>query len=228
MSALEKKIAALVELGVNGVREASIPPSVAQECARRWLVEQARDLERARARQVEEAAVRERYANEKRLQELRAEARQWLKARPEWHEFEPYDRQLFYADHVAGADPETALARLASRRASFREIDGQARHDLFGELDTIIRDGVDRLIERRAEEVGIEWTAALLTTTVALPDGSRVEWGEATREQHAARLDMLAKHAAGELETAARHRAAIGAIDAAGVQCLNELAAVPA
>lgn len=82
---------------------------------------------------------------------------------------------------------------------------------------------IDSIIEERAASINMRWTADLLTTTVALPDGSRVAWGAATREQHAVRLEMLKKHATTELETATRHQAAIDALDAAGVDCLNEL-----
>lgn len=225
-STIEKKIAGLVALGVDALQDAAIPPSVAQECARRWLVAAARDAERARAREIEHAAAMSRLDREARTEKTRLEARAWLGSQSSFDEFTSYDVKKFLDRVASGWDRSAAYATVLDDRRRLEKIDLEIASDFYAELDSVVRSGVDRIIEERAAELEIEWTAALLTTTVSLPDGSRVEWGEATREQHAARLEMLAKHAAGELETAARHRAAIDALDAAGVRCLNELEAV--
>lgn len=51
-----------------------------------------------------------------------------------------------------------------------------------------------------------------------------ISWGKATREQHVQRIEFLQAHIAGCQATIHRHEAAIAAIDAAGVTCLDELA----
>lgn len=267
---IEKKIAALVALGVDGVRAATIPPAVAQECARRWLVDAARDAERAKVRAIEEAAATEARAHLdaalveltrtpeaiERLERMERErADRYLNdlAFETWrNDLPPFKFKM--SDHVAD-DYEIDVypdegwhgrENYASRRA-IREAYDRGEHDVAAALlrdratvslarsrdninheKRLWRDAIDERIEERAAALGIEWTAALLSATVAMPDGTRVEWGEATREQHAARLEMLSKHAATELETATRHRAAIEALDAAGARCLNDLASVTA
>lgn len=82
---------------------------------------------------------------------------------------------------------------------------------------------VEALIEEVAEEVRLETTAELLNTIFALGDGSKTTWGRATVAQHQQRIQMLAKNAAGVIETAALHRAAISMIESAGVVCLAEV-----
>jgi hypothetical protein len=69
----------------------------------------------------------------------------------------------------------------------------------------------------------LEVTAELLGTGFALGDGTETTWGAATVAQHEQRIGMLAQHAAGVVETAARHQAAIGMIKDAGVDCLADL-----
>lgn len=87
---------------------------------------------------------------------------------------------------------------------------------------------VGKLIQQVAEETRLETTAELLATIFALGDGTEVTWGRATPEQHELRIEMLAKNAAGVVETAARHRAAISMIRSAGVACLDEISDVTA
>lgn len=72
---------------------------------------------------------------------------------------------------------------------------------------------------RLAERAKHEWKD-LLDASFALPSGERVTWRAATVGQHAERATMLEAHAAGNLESAALHRAAIGDIEAAGVDTL--------
>jgi len=62
-----------------------------------------------------------------------------------------------------------------------------------------------------AARLEVDWPA-LFDKVFALPDGSRVTWGAATGAQHEARAAMLEIMAAGDIETAALHRAAVAEI----------------
>jgi hypothetical protein len=72
-------------------------------------------------------------------------------------------------------------------------------------------------------DVAVEWTKAILVTEFALRDGTRVTWGDATAEQHRARVSMLHEGIAANAETAARHDAALQALADCGATCLNEV-----
>jgi hypothetical protein len=67
--------------------------------------------------------------------------------------------------------------------------------------------------------------AGQLGIRFALGDGTMTTWGKATVADHRQRIEMLAKNAAGVVETAARHEAAVAMISEADVTCLDELAA---
>lgn len=82
----------------------------------------------------------------------------------------------------------------------------------------------DQLIAQVSEEVRLETTRELLSTVFALGDGTEVTWGTATIEQHKQRIEMLTKNAAGIVETASRHTAAVRMIEEAGATCLADLA----
>lgn len=69
-----------------------------------------------------------------------------------------------------------------------------------------------QIVDDYKNDIRMEWTRELLDTSFALGDGTTVTWGDATPQQHQARIDMLAKIADGTLQTAARHQAAIEAI----------------
>lgn len=92
------------------------------------------------------------------------------------------------------------------------------------EIQRIFEGAIDSQIEQKAREIGMEWTAELLTATFALPDGTRVRWGEATKEQHREREAQLAKNASRNLEAATRHRAAILVLEESGAACLDQIA----
>lgn len=244
---IDKTISELIALGTAGIAALDrIPPRIAQECARRWLMDEARDAERAVARAVEEAATRIRHREDEdnRLARIEAanRAAEWL-AQIEWvgeavardtrraglygkvtRVLPKWDVDLLADEIRLGRDPSEAWRSICGKRAILEEADASVTTRLFDNLSSIIRDGVDSIIDERAAKLGIEWTAALLTTTIAMPDGTRVTWGQATRAQHAARLEMLKKHAATEIETATRHAAAIAALEAAGVDRLDDLA----
>ena len=84
------------------------------------------------------------------------------------------------------------------------------------------------ILEEYKAELRTEWTTELLDATFALPDGIRVMWGEATIEQHEARIQMLSSIASGTLETAARHGQAVDELRAASAATLNDLVRVAA
>lgn len=86
------------------------------------------------------------------------------------------------------------------------------------------RERVRALIETEAEYVRIETTRELLSTMFALGDGTRITWGAATVAQHRQRIEMLTVNAAGIIEAATRHHAAIRMIEGGDASCLNELA----
>jgi hypothetical protein len=86
------------------------------------------------------------------------------------------------------------------------------------------RQQLDQAIAEWADQIRLETTRELLGTLFALGDGATVTWGAATVDQHEQRIEMLAKNAAGVVETAARHEAAIRMIKDAGVICLADLA----
>lgn len=72
-------------------------------------------------------------------------------------------------------------------------------------------------------ECHMEWTAELLASTFALPDGTHIAWGDATLEHHQQRVAMFMANATANLEGAARHEEAIAAIRSAGVSRLYDL-----
>lgn len=67
-----------------------------------------------------------------------------------------------------------------------------------------------------------QWTTELLESGFALGDGTTVTWGEATVEQHRQRIALLSRNAAGNLQTAARHQAAVDEIERSGAGCLTQ------
>lgn len=81
----------------------------------------------------------------------------------------------------------------------------------------------DELIADVARKTRIEVTEELLSTRFALGDGTMVTWGTATISQHRQRIEMLAKNAAGIVETAGRHKAAIYMCEEAEVDRLDDL-----
>jgi hypothetical protein len=89
-----------------------------------------------------------------------------------------------------------------------------------------------RSIEQRVDEElsassgpvdRIKAREVLAHETFALPDGTRVEWGEATEEQHLARAEMQRRLSGDCIKDAKRHEQAAKEIRLAGVRCLNDL-----
>lgn len=85
-----------------------------------------------------------------------------------------------------------------------------------------IRGHVDRYIEARK----VEWTAELLDSAIAMPDGTIVLWGDATVEQHQERRDMFLRNALANTEGAARHEQAIRELTEAHAATLREMVSV--
>jgi len=127
--------------------------------------------------------------------------------------------------HTLGAAPRVQPAPIepspeAAARAAAVERDAKARWD---SLMTQIQDDIHDKATSLAGEMVVEWTRDLLASTFALPDGSRVSWGDATAADHRVRVDMLVKQASGTVETAALHQKALQELGAAGVQRLSDL-----
>lgn len=203
----------------------ALTPARARELARRWLYAAARDSERKAARVVEEAAARARYEVYKDANDVKARAVNFAKNRGGFYNQHDRSKFLRWVEGIDDVDTWAAhYDAIAEDRQRLAAGDRESERDLWKKLGDIIADGTDGLIRERASALGIEWAAPLLSLTVAMPDGSRVPWGEATVAQHEARIAMLSRHANGELETAARHRAAISAIESAGALCLNDFA----
>lgn len=74
----------------------------------------------------------------------------------------------------------------------------------------------------------MQWTEELLASTFAMPDGTLVSWGAATVAQHTERRDMLVTNAAGNLQAAARHEAALTKLRETSAACLADAVAVAA
>jgi len=99
--------------------------------------------------------------------------------------------------------------------ASMSEVDAQFGQRLTERLTTVVEDFKSSL--------RIEWTNELLSTEIAMPDGTRTTWGAATIDQHAERAEMFEQMAQGNIEGAVRHRKAIDELRASGVDSLAQM-----
>lgn len=106
------------------------------------------------------------------------------------------------------------------RREMFARIDREHTTKLMTEMDSIIGKFKDTL--------HMEWTAELLDSEFATGDGSKVTWGDATRDQHADRFNMHKRNATAGMEGAARHQQAIETLDTTGATTLREAVSVAA
>lgn len=73
------------------------------------------------------------------------------------------------------------------------------------------------------KKIIVEWTFELLETEIAMPDGTRTTWGNATLDQHEIRRTMLADSAMANMEAAARHANAIEQLKSSGASNLAAL-----
>lgn len=124
------------------------------------------------------------------------------------------DHRVAMAETVA-AERSARNARWAEQRAEEDEKERARLSAILGHA----RNAVSSMVH----ELKIEWTAELLDTVVALGDGTKVAWGEATYAQHDQRASMLERNGAVNLEAAARHRRAMEELEAAGAETLRQM-----
>lgn len=133
------------------------------------------------------------------------------------------------------AEPAAELWLGRFRHGSVDQRIGAVDRDCPCAVCTQVRESRDKLLgkalakmtaitEDYARHLRMEWTAELLATGFPLPDGTRTTWGQATIEQHQARVAMFEGQALNAVEGAARHRKAIHALQATGARCLAEAA----
>jgi hypothetical protein len=108
---------------------------------------------------------------------------------------------------------ETA-ERTRERRAEIARRDAEAYSELTRNLNAAM--------EKFKSELRMQWTAELLAAEFALGDGTVTTWGEATREQHEARMAMHKRNALSGMEGYARHAAALEEMDRTGTTCLRD------
>jgi hypothetical protein len=135
--------------------------------------------------------------------------------------------QEMWKENGPGPEVEACARQIAKIVHTNWDIEFKRRSDRNRQYNDEIQRAVDIFIEETAQEAGIAWTSALLTSTFALPDGTRVKWGEATVDQHQQRASMFSKQATAAVENAARHINAIRDIEKAGAGCLNDLKGKP-
>lgn len=139
----------------------------------------------------------------------------------------------FLREQIA-RNPDTDSEILAARIVRQRECRDELAHALAREIDHMRREtarGVEAHAFRRFFEVQraggapcvAESLRAVFREKFALGDGSVVEWGRATIDQHRARVAILSRQRAGIEATIARHEAAIELIASHGATCLDEV-----
>ena len=139
-----------------------------------------------------------------------------------------------HANHVIEGDP-MATAKVI---ADILQLTGDKREILFTpilhECENLNRNRIrsveaaagpirSRSRSRSGRPVDRDARKALLVESFTVSTGVYVKWGAATIEQHQKRIDMLTRLSGGLSVTIARHQAAIDAITAAKVACLNDI-----
>lgn len=99
--------------------------------------------------------------------------------------------------------------------------DADLTRELDAKTESMFRDFRSGL-KSLAASMHIEWSPDILQAGFAIGDKTTATWGNATQEQHQARIDMLLKHSFTEFETAARHQRAIDDLVASGRKTLAE------
>lgn len=137
----------------------------------------------------------------------------------------PRDRRRKDAEERKEADEEEKRAR-ASRLSSFHEAAGSGAAQAKAQLSAARR-LADSASEGFADSVRIEWhDPELLEAKIARPDGSYTTWGNASREDHRARIEMFRVNATANIEGAGRHIAALRDLEESGSETLNEMVGV--
>jgi hypothetical protein len=81
------------------------------------------------------------------------------------------------------------------------------------------------VMHRYTEEMRLEWTQELLDSTFVGADGELITWGDASADDHRARVEMFMRNAEANMEGAARHTKALHALEATGAATLRGLVA---
>jgi hypothetical protein len=87
---------------------------------------------------------------------------------------------------------------------------------------------VDAAVEEAETYTRLQVTAELLATTFSLGDGTYTSWGDATVADHQKRIALLTRNAAGNIDTASLHRAAIEMIEESGEMRLRDVTTLEA
>jgi len=80
---------------------------------------------------------------------------------------------------------------------------------------------IDKAFAILKYEWHVEWTEELLAAKIPLPDGSTIEFGDATREQHIERARIHRRNTMLNMESAARHEKAVEAMNESGARTLR-------
>ena len=142
---------------------------------------------------------------------------------------------------IATPDKEQALVRALMREAhmvervevrakelaAVRTTPGRTKAEV-SQISNELKKRIGPVLEDWRKELRLEWRAELLASSFTLRNGASVTWGDATVAEHRERVDIFMGQVAAGVDGAARHNAAIRAIEAAGVSCLNEAIEVAA
>lgn len=206
--------------GAEDIRHAAI----------RTLVDRARSIARSRAAEVERAATRARVKTEH--PELSDdEVGRWPRATAEERK-----RTLEWA--AGRRELDARNARETAGHVGPMRPGSWSKHNSCNDCQQCqegwdeLRVHEDKWRARRIEiqqgyenqlraELFVEWTSALLGAEIAMPDGTRTTWGEATIEQHERRRAMSAGNAMANMENAARHAEAVDLLRQTGALNLN-------
>lgn len=191
-------------------------PSARKSMAVKWLITEAKRLNR------EDALEKER-------RHFRVQERLDRRRRIRQHGVEQAERDRKMAQSFGPPrgnrarrrwETETALGKVAAERAQRMNEAARKREEASSRR---FAESIERATSRFAAELKAEWTEELLNSGFALPDGRMVLWGDATIEDHKIRRGLFMDNAHANLEGAARHEAAINELESSGVSTLREL-----
>lgn len=182
-------------------------PSEVDDVAVRYISSVVWAVKRAEARQIEEAATK------RSAEEQAVELAEMYAPGGSRHESNAHNRKGRSDCHSCGCDKcETAL----SENEAFEE-------GLSSRYWGRLTDSLKVFTSEMADQIRLEITEELLSSIFALGDGRRVTWGEATVEDHQKCIEMLQGNAAANIDTAAKHEAAIRMLSEAGAETLGGL-----
>lgn len=97
-----------------------------------------------------------------------------------------------------------------------------ALDEKFAATDQRFAEKVRVIMDELTESLRVTWTQELLSSSFATGDGGFTTWGEATLEQHEARMAMHESNAQAAIEGYGRHRQAAGTLRQLSARCLND------